>query len=293
MTAYGRSGLVSDKGKFSVEIQSVNRKHLEINVVLPKELLRFDADVRRWVASFVARGQVNVKISASFDRFSPLVVMPNLALAKEVKKSWEAIAKEFGIALSAEALLPILASDKDLLLYEEDIQDEEAIRQTLEGIVLEALRHFVVMKEREGAFLYEDIAARFARIGTIIKEIGPLAPGATEKYRQRLVERLKDVLLSSIDDERVMREVCIYAEKIDITEEITRFESHLQQVNKMLHAKQLENQGIGKTLEFIVQELNREINTIGSKSSDIEISRRVIEIKSELERIREQIQNIE
>lgn len=291
MTAYGRACSISPIGHFVVEIQSVNRKHLEINTFLPKELLRFDADVKKWIAAQVGRGQVNVKISVTFDRESPLVVTPNIALAKQIKSAWDAIALELQLPSEKGFTLSMLSETSGLLLYEEDVQDEEVYRNALHQAVLEALEKLMSMKLREGEILHKDIATRFDKMAPMIKEIAIKAPGATERFRQRLLERLEEVMSGNIEhEERLLREVCVYAEKVDIAEELTRFDSHLQQVSALL---QSDGQAIGKTLEFLVQELNREINTISSKSADMDVARLVVDIKSELERIREQIQNIE
>lgn len=291
MTAYGRACIVTSLGRFVAEIQSVNRKHLEINTFMSKELLRYDADIKKWVAEQVGRGQVNVKITATFDRESPLVVTPNLALARQLKSAWDAIARELKLPADKGFSLELLAKETGLLVYEDDIQDEEAYRQSLEEVISQALKQLVMMKLREGEVLYRDIKARFDKLTPLIKEIAVRSPGATEKFRQRLMERINEVIGGSIEnEERILRDVCIYAEKIDIAEELTRFESHLGQVNHLLDS---DIEAVGKTLEFLVQELNREINTIGSKSSDVEIAKMVVEIKSELERVREQIQNIE
>lgn len=295
MTAYGRASVISSVGKFVVELQSVNRKHLEVNTFLPKELLRYDSDIKKWIAQEVGRGQVNAKISVSFERTSPLVVTPNLAVARQVKSAWEVMAKDLKVALSTEQLWSLLSAQEDILLYDEDVQDEEIYRQALHEAVSQALQHFVAMKVYEGKVLHEDIMGRFKKLGALIKEIAAKCEGTSSRFRQKLLERLQEVMGASLEnEERVLREVCVYAERIDIAEELTRFNSHLSQVEMMLQQRaQPDKQGIGKTLEFMVQELNREINTIGSKSSEIDISRAVIEIKSELERIREQIQNIE
>lgn len=291
MTAYGRACSVSPIGHFVVEIQSVNRKHLEINTYLPKELLRFDADVKKWIAAQVGRGQINVKISVTYDKESPLVVTPNIPLAKQIKAAWDAIARELELPPEKGFNLSMLSEETGLLLYEENVKDEEAYRNALSDVVNEALKEFMGMKLREGQALFQDIGGRFNKMTPIIKEIALKAPGATERFRQRLLERLEEVLGSNLEhEERLLREVCVYAEKVDIAEELTRFDSHLKQVALLMES---EVQAMGKTLEFLVQELNREINTISSKSSDMDVTRGTLEIKGELERIREQIQNIE
>ena len=292
MTGYARASFESSIGRFSIELQCVNRKHLEINTSLPKELLRYDGDIKRWISSAIGRGNVTVKINVSFDKESPLIVLPNLALIRQLKKAWETISTDLNLHISDNELLQIISHEDNLLVYDEADHDEDLYRQALKTITEEALQRLLAMKEYEGKILHDDISSRFSKLATIIKVIEHKAPGATERYRQRLTERLKEVSTTTTDlDERLLKEVCLYAERIDIAEELVRFHSHLQQVTKLLNSN--ENQGVGKPLEFLIQELNREINTIGSKSSDIEVSHGVIEMKTELERIREQIQNIE
>lgn len=292
MTAYGRACVVTSLGRFVAEIQSVNRKHLEINTFMSRELMRYDADIKKWIAAQVGRGQVNVKITATFDRNIPLLVTPNLALARQLKSAWDAIAQELHLPSEKGFSLELLARESGLLVYEDDIHDEEVYRKSIEEVIVEALKQLVAMKLREGEALYRDIKGRFEKLKPLIKEIAVKSPGATEKYRQKLMERINEVIGRETieNEERILREVCVYAEKVDIAEELTRFESHLQQVNHLLDS---DAEALGKTLEFLVQELNREVNTIGSKSSDVDIARMVVEIKTELERVREQIQNIE
>lgn len=291
MTAYGRSSLATQFGRFTVEIQSVNRKHLEINTMLPSEFFRFDSDIKKWISSVVGRGQVNVKIRVIFEKTSPLTVLPNLALAGQIQKAWHELGASLGLDIDDKRLIQILSATENILLYDDDLQYEQEYKEILHQVVEQALAQLLLMKNNEGRALYEDISARLAILSKIIKQIAEKAPGATTRYREKLQERMQEALGASIEnEERILREVCVFADKIDIAEELTRFDSHLIQMSALLNSG---NQAVGKTLEFLIQELNREINTIGSKSSDVDVSRYVIEIKTELERIREQIQNIE
>lgn len=291
MTAYGRSCIVCPAGRFVVEIQSVNRKHLEVSTFLPKEFLRFDVEIKKWIAAEIVRGQVNVRVWAFFENSSPLLVRPNIPLARQIKAAWNEIIQELSGVPNDALAMELLSREEGLLIYDEDHQDEESYREALHKAVSEALHQAMQMKICEGEALYNDISGRLEKIAHLIKEVALKAPGATERYRQRLIARLKEFPeVDAEHQERILREVCLYAEKIDIAEELTRFDSHLKQVDILLHS---EAAGVSKTFEFLVQELNREINTISSKSSDVDVSRYVIDIKSELERIREQIQNIE
>ncbi len=289
MTAYGRASKASPLGHFSAEIQSVNRKYLEINIFLSKELTRFESEIRKWIGQAVQRGQVTVKISAYFDRTAPLLVRPNLPLARQIKRAWDEIARD--LQIKQEFSLDLLKEETGILVYEEDLQNAEEVLQELHSVVSEALKPFLEMKQKEGRELYEDFNKRLKNLDHCLDKIAERAPGATLKYREKLKQRLEEVLPGSVENEdKILREIALYAEKIDIAEEITRFRSHLKQAKSLLEKKE---GSVGKTFEFLLQELNREANTIGSKSSDVDVSHLVVEIKAELERMREQIQNVE
>lgn len=290
MTAYGRSNLKLEVGHIVVEIQSVNRKHLEVAVVLPTELEHFDIEVKKWLSTSVFRGHITVKIFASFENKVPFKVLPNLPLAKQAKQAWDQIADHLQIS-NGDFDLSMLVNIKDILIIEENVEYEEVYGKFLKQAVDLALKNFMHMKLQEGAVLQTDIAARLVKIYNIIKMIEGRTPYATQRYREKLLARLEQIVPGYVEnEERVLREVALFAEKIDITEELTRFLCHVVRFEEVM---QSDAPAVGKTLEFILQELNREVNTIGNKSSDLEIARHVIDIKSELERIREQIQNIE
>lgn len=291
MTAYGRSSIKVDVGHIVIEIQSVNRKHLEIAVVLPKELELFDIEIKKWISALVHRGSVAVKVIASFESKVPFIVQPNLPLAKQIKEAWDKIAQHLHLQ-DEEFNLSLLASVPDILIIEENYEYEELYRQHLKAAVEVALKGFMQMKIKEGALLQIDLNNRLIHIHKTMQNIEKRTPYASQKYRDKLMARLEELAPGHVEnEERILREVALFAEKIDITEEITRFFCHLTRFEELMLST--DTHAIGKTLEFILQELSREINTIGSKSSDMEIARLVIDIKSELERIREQIQNIE
>lgn len=290
MTAYGRATLHHEMGHFTVEIQSVNRKFLEINVLLPRELSHFDVEIKKWLQPHLSRGQVSVKVSAFFDGQSPFIINPNLALAKQLKEAWRQIAAHLELD-EQEIDLTFFAKEDNLLRYEENRQEEDTYCQLIKQVFEEALAGFMQMKRQEGVVLQADTLERTQKIKQSIALIEQRAPYATERYREKLIARLNEIVPGHIEnEERVIREVAVFAEKIDIAEEITRFNSHLNHFEELI---QNSESSVGKTLEFVLQELGREINTIGSKSSDLLIARAVIDIKSELERIREQMQNIE
>lgn len=289
MTAYGRSSVNSSLGQFTVEIQTVNRKYLELNLFLSKELMRFENEIRKWISAKIFRGSVSIKIVAKYAKESPLVVTPNIPLARQIKSAWDKIVEDLDLKRGFD--LNLLSREQGILIYEENIGNEEEFLETLRQVVDGAVEETIKMKLKEGIALQADISNRLTVLRTAIDKIASKAPTAPEKYRQKLLARLEELLPGHIENEdRVLREIALFTDKIDISEEITRFNSHLSQFEGLLAQ---DESTIGKTLDFLIQELNREVNTIGSKASDLDVTKNVIEIKSELEKIREQVQNIE
>lgn len=289
MTAYGRSTTDTDIGLFVVEIQSVNKKHLEVQLQMPRLLGCFEADVRKWVTTAVKRGQVTVRVTPSFNENAPVKVLPNLALAKQLQHAWTEIRDSLG--LKGEITLDFLKGEQGILLFDENPNNAAGLQSEVERAVNQALIPFMAMKEREGRALAEEILERADVVISILEEIVQSSDGAIDKMRSRLIERIQEAAPGAIDnDERILREVAIFADKLDIAEEVSRLRSHTLQLRDVVNGTGLR---AGKTLEFILQEMNRETNTIGSKASDLEISKRVILIKGELERMREQVQNVE
>lgn len=288
MTAYGRAQKVTSQGRFSVEVQSVNRKYLEIVLSLPKELWRFDSLIRKWIGEKMHRGQVMVKVALAFVQGTPVSVKPNLALAREVKQAYDAIAKD--LQLQQDVRLELLSSIPDMLVYEEDIGCDEMYQEVLKSLFDEALNAAGEMKRVEGAVLHKEIHQRLLVLYKQIDKLYEIVSGASLRYREKLKAKMEEALNGPVEDERLLKEVCLFAERADISEELTRLKSHLQQCESFL---QSEEEGMGKTIEFLTQELQREVNTIGSKVVDTEASRLVVEMKGEIEKIRQQVQNVE
>ncbi len=292
MTAYAQGSYECPIGHFVIEIHSVNRKHLEINTILPKEILCFDTEIKKWIAASIGRGQVSVRITLSFDSSFPVAVHPNLALSTQIVTAWKKISLDCGLSVTDDVLLKLLSQEKGILVYGETLHDKDSFHHALHELVKLGLHRLIAVKQFEGEALYRDIAMRLGTLSHLIEQIECKSGNATSHYREKLKEKLDAVSGSSVEvDERLLREVCIYAEKIDINEEIIRFKSHLTQVNALINENK--HDSVGKTFEFFIQELNREANTIASKAPNIEILHLDIQIKSELEKIREQLQNIE
>ncbi len=287
MTGFGRAGLDAPFGKLVAEIQSVNRKYLEIFVSLPKEFSRFEQDVRTWVGEAVSRGQVSVRIHVIPSPGAALELLPDLEALKELKRGWEKIAK--GLKCDPSCVdLPFLLLNSPLQQKQRLAEDKDL--GSFETCVKKALSALVSMKQKEGKALCLDIKERLLGLKKRWEAIRALAPNAVEKAKRSLSEKAKELLQSPELDERIAREILLYADRVDISEEITRLSSHFVQFREILDSKE---KSVGRKMDFLIQEMGREVNTTGSKSPDPEISRLVVEMKSELEKIREQAQNIE
>ena len=282
MTGFGRFSSKSPLGTLFVELQSVNRRYLEVAVSLPLEWSPFEMEVRKLISQKISRGAVSLRVSLSGEGLERR--LPDPKILSQLKKRWEEIAEEAGLERSG-ITLPFLCD----YLPEGRERGEEAFEPLKEGVE-GALKGLIAMREAEGQALAQDLRGRLAVLKGAIDAIEKLAPLAVEKGRGRLLERLQECLPgTTAHDERLLKEVALLAEKIDITEEIVRFRSHLKQMERLF-----QDEGeLGKRLEFLLQEMGREVNTIGSKSLEAEVSHRVIEMKAELEKMREQAQNIE
>lgn len=289
MTAFGRANLLTAVGRFIVEIQSLNRKHLEISLYLPPELIRFDPEIRRWVAAETVRGQVIVRIKSFYEEKAPFQVKANLVLANEYKNACMALAKT--LDLPPDLTLESVIAQPGVLVVEEELTDEKLFLSALHQAVHNALVPLKKMKMTEGAHLEKDIRERLHLLSLWIDELEKKAPDALERQKQKLHKKLEELLLNKLDNtELIIREMALYASRIDISEEIVRFRSHLIQFHHFLDQHDSEK---GKSLDFLIQELNREANTMASKSQDAVIAQKVVDIKGVLEKIREQVQNIE
>jgi uncharacterized protein (TIGR00255 family) len=287
MTAYGRGQAAAQLGRFVVEIQSVNRKFLDVAINLPRELHCFDPILRKWVGGSMQRGRVSVTVKAAFEGAGPVKVEPNLGLVNQVLEAWRSIQTSCGISgeLSAQSLLEM----DGVLNSVVDLNDESAYQNLLKDAFDSAINSFMAMQLGEGRALELDIRGRLDVIREKIESIAPLTKGACERQRSKLIARIQDVIPGVECDDRVLREVALFADRIDIEEELIRVRSHLDQFEKYLHSEG----SMGKTFDFLLQELFREANTMASKVSDLAASHLVVEIKGELERIREQVQNVE
>lgn len=291
MTAYGRASQETVFGHLTVEISSVNSKSLDLTLLMPKEWTCYEIDVRRWVAAALSRGHCTIRIQPSYSRLTPIQVTPNIPLAQELKKAWDAIGSALHIASNAHFHLEMLAHETELFHYHNALHDDATYKDALSKVIHEALTRLIAMREIEGNALTKGMFEVLARIRQRIEEIATATQLAPQKYRERLLQLVQESLPEMADhQERIFREVLLLADRIDITEEITRAYSHLDQIHSELRR---ESGQIGKKLDFLFQELLREINTITSKSPDLTITRAAIENKNDIETLREQARNLE
>lgn len=286
MTGYGQGRATSEGSMFTVQVQSVNRKFLEISVNLDREFMELESAVRQQVGKLVHRGRINVFIQHEMPAEQHSKVVLNKRLAREYLQAYRDLQKQF--QLRGEVDLKMVVAAKDVVQVLETHPDKRKIAPLMFRALDEALRKLDAMRIREGKSLEGDFRLRLKKLASEIHAIKKQVPQTLKNYQDKWRKRLAE-LQSQADSSRIDREVASFADKIDISEETVRFESHLQQFAQILSGKEPK----GKPLDFLVQELVREANTIGSKANDLAISKRVIIIKSELEKVREQVQNIE
>lgn len=287
MTGFGRAQREEDGAQVNIEVQSVNRRNLEIYINLPREWQEMERVLQRLVRERVQRGKVYVTVHVNLGEAEGGFVWDDKALRASVERL-AGFAREQGIAweLDSDSLVRLAALHK----VDRVMPEAENMQPVVEDALGEALGGLVAMRQAEGSSLGVDLGERVRVVQELLEAIGRDGAGAVEQYGELLLQRLRQSGLAlDLTDERVLKEVALYADKCDISEELTRVGSHVEQMRECLEA----GSPVGRKLEFIIQELNREFNTIGSKVNNVDASRHVIEAKNELERIREQIQNIE
>ena len=290
MTGFGRAEAVLDDQKYIVEIKSLNHRFLEISLRLPSSLSALEIEIKKKIGEPLVRGKIDVTIRR--DTNAGVENAHYLALNLPLARNYFDLLMQLKQSLNLQdnIKLEMIASQRDIFLPVESPQDMTTLWQGLSMVLEEALAGMMDMRRREGEILLQDLSARLELMAQLINKIEVKAPQVVSEYQQRLTERIRE--LSSglvVDEARLSQEVAIFAEKSDITEEIVRFRSHVGQFLEMLQS----DEAIGRKVDFLIQEMNREVNTIGSKSSDADISKQVIEIKSELAKLREQVQNLE
>src|SRR2546421_2727155 len=288
MTGYGRGDADLAGAKFSVELYSVNRKQSDIVVNLPRDLTELEPRVRQVVNEKISRGRTSVSVGLHESANGPRNLALDTALARSYHEAMLTLQKE--LSAPGEITIGTILQAPGVMRSPEQSIDADEAWPVVQRALTTALSELIKMREREGKHLAKDLIHRLKTLRKEIMEIRALYPEVVKKYRAILRERLEKAGLDlPLDDERLLKEVTIFADRSDISEELTRLESHLAQFAHHLR----KNEPVGRTLEFITQEIFRELNTLGAKSNDAGISRHVVACKSELEKIREQIQNLE
>ncbi len=288
MTGFGRAQVSVEGYNITVEIRSVNNRYFDFYAKMPRTFSFLEEKVKSLLSTEISRGKVECSLQIETTADESVIVSVNEPLAVGYVKAIEELAEKFQVKNDLTALS--LARFSDILSITKAPVDEEDLWNKVQGAVKEALAEFIKMREIEGEKLKADVLSRADLIINNVSYIEERSPETVKAYSEKLLERMKTVLGDTqVDEARILTEAAIYADKVAVAEETVRLRSHIDQLHSMLDS----NEAVGRKLDFLVQEINREANTIGSKAQDVDIARRVIDIKAEVEKIREQIQNIE
>lgn len=288
MTGYGRAVKTLNGREITVELRSVNNRFLDCNVKIPRAYSYAEDAVKQAVKEQVARGKVDVFVTVSANAEDAVKISLNRPIVEGYLTALRTLAADYGLRDDLSAMS--VGRMTDVFLLEKPEQDEKQNTADLVSVVQEALAAYNAMRQTEGAALTADLRSHAAAILSYVERVEQRSPVTVAEYRARLEAKLREVLESkSIDESRIITEAAIFADRIAVDEETVRLRSHLAQLDSLLTA----GSPVGRKLDFLLQEMNREANTIGSKGNDLEQARNVVEIKAELEKIREQIQNIE
>ncbi|MEE0981852.1 MAG: YicC/YloC family endoribonuclease [Acutalibacteraceae bacterium] len=288
MTGYGRHQETIDSMNITVEIKSVNHRYFDFSSRTPRIYGFLDEKLKSFVQSKVARGKIECYVQVDNLEDDSVVVEINHSLAKGYVEAFKSLSESYGIDNNLNA--GILARFNDVLLIRKEEADEEKIWSAVKSVAETAVDKFISMRKVEGEKLRDDICSRADNILEKVEYVESRSPETVKEYTKKLLARMNDVLSGvNVDEARILTEAAIYADKIAVAEETVRLRSHLEQLKGFFESEE----AIGRKMDFLVQEINREANTIGSKACDVEIARCVLDIKSEVEKIREQVQNIE
>ena len=288
MTGYGRAVETVNGREFTVELRSVNNRYLDCTVKLPRALSFAEDAVKQGVKGAISRGKVDVFISVRSEGAEDVKITLNTAMVEGYLGAMHQMAKDYGIR--EDISVSLLSRMPDVFTVDKPEVDEEQLLADLLSVVNQALERFDAMRSAEGRALENDLRSRGQTILSLVEQVEAGSGQTVADYRTRLENKLKEVLANTaIDESRILTEAAIFADKVAVDEETVRLRSHLNQMNNMLTT----GGAIGRKLDFLLQEMNRESNTIGSKCSDVRMARIVVDIKAELEKIREQTQNIE
>lgn len=288
MTGYGRAQEIIGGMDILVELRSVNHRYYEFSSRLPRMCGFLDEKLKSMLQGSISRGKVEANVSINYSEGKEAVIAVNKSIAKGYIEALNEANNELGLHndLSLSQLLKL----PDVFNVQKSVQDGDEIWEAVQSVAKLALESFMLMREAEGGKMFEDISKKLDAVEDMLRYIEKKAPLISESYRNRLYSKLCDVLEDKgIDEQRIITEAAIFSERVAVDEETVRLGSHIDQFRDLLS----QNVPVGRKLDFLIQEMNREVNTIGSKSQDIEITRVVVDLKSEIEKIREQVQNVE
>ena len=288
MTAFGRGEAMADGYRFTVELRTLNHRFCDIRIKLPRKYTDFEEEIKRKLSSQFSRGRIEVNVVAD----EALDKVQHLTVDSELAETYKRLLLDLQNKLGLEASLSLdtLLHFRDIFVFEEDEEGRAQAWKVLEAALDQSVEQCIQMRKEEGSAIETDFTERLNQLETLSGEVESRTPIVVLEVRDRLQKRIEELLgQGELDESRLAQEVAILAEKSDITEEVIRLKSHIQQFRALLKASGPR----GRQLEFLLQEMHREINTIGSKANDVEIANKVIQIKTELERLREQVQNIE
>ena len=288
MTGFGRAQEIINGRDILVEIRSVNHRYYEFSARVPRAYGYLEEKLKSYINGRISRGKVEVSVTITAVEGKDALIEVNKSIARGYVDALRNANRE--LRLTDDLSLSQLLRLPDIFNVRKTTDDEEVIWNDVKNVTRKALSGFIAMREAEGRKMCDDVMERAEAIGQLVSEVERLSPACAENYRNKLYTRLCEVLADkNIDEQRMLTEAAIFADKTAVAEETVRLKSHIRQLTDMLTL----NEPVGRKLDFLIQEFNREANTIGSKSQDIEITKIVVELKSEIEKIREQIQNIE
>lgn len=288
MTGYGHCEIIEGGKKISAEIRSVNHRYADYSVKVPKHYGFLEDKVRKKVAESVSRGKIDIYVAVESYGESNTKISLNEEFAKEYIEALYQLRDKFG--LKDDISVCEVARNQDMFSIERKSEDEDEIWALVEPALNEAIKSFTAMREREGGRIQADLENRIEYMKTLAAKITERSPQTLKEYKERLYEKIKEILDGEdVDESRILTEVAVFADKISVDEEIVRLGSHFEEFCNIVNSEE----PAGRKLDFLIQEMNREVNTTGSKANDIEIAKTVVTLKGEIEKLREQIQNIE
>lgn len=288
MTGYGKASVILPSKEIEVEVKSVNHRYLDLNYRIPKYLSFMEERIRGIAGQFTTRGKIDIIVNITTGEESGKTIVVDKELAAEYMRAFQELAEITGLEQDVSVTRFM---NTDVMRIEHAEQDEEELWQEIQPVIVQAFENYNTLRAQEGERLKADILSKTEEILAYVAKIEEISPVTVQEYREKLYNRVRDAVSSmvEIDETRILTEVAIYTDKTCVDEEIVRLKSHVEAVRGMMK----EGGAIGKKLDFIIQEMNREINTIGSKANELKIAEIVIEVKTIIEKIREQIQNVE